>query len=258
MGENSFQCDFNEVCSLLGITHLLNRFPSNLSGGEKQRVAIGRALLSNPEILLMDEPLASLDIDRRMELLEYINIIQKRYNIPILYVSHSIDEILRLSDVSVYMNNGKLVYFGNTVDVLNKVRQNIDKPQDVSTIFEGIVKSFNNETKNCEVEFSAGTFEINLDMAEVGQLVRFSINVFEVVLSTEKPKLISIRNIYKGNVKSFTEDKFGFYNVEITIGGEIISRISKNAFIELGIEIGKEVYVMIKSAVISENLKVVH
>lgn len=258
IGDNSFHCDFDEVCSLLGISHLLDRYPSNLSGGEKQRVAIGRALLSNPEILLMDEPLASLDIDRRFELLEYINIIQRRYNIPILYVSHSIDEILRLADVAVYMNQGKLVHFGDTVEVLNSVRKNISKSHEMTTIFEGYVKNYNKDTKNCIIEFCAGSIQINLDTAEVNQRVRFSINVNEVVLSIDKPNLISIRNIYKGRVIKFVEDELGFYNIEINIGCSIMSRISSSAFLELGIDIDKELYVMIKSAVISENLKMVH
>ena len=117
---NSLNCSLDEVCGLLGITHLLDRYPQNLSGGEKQRVAIGRALLSNPEILLMDEPLASLDDSRKSELISYINIIQKHYNIPILYVSHSIDEILQLSDNALFMEQGISKYFGRTVEVLKQ------------------------------------------------------------------------------------------------------------------------------------------
>lgn len=123
MGNLHYGCDqkdpqhFNDIVTLLGIEHLLNRYPSSLSGGEKQRVAIGRALLMKPDMLLMDEPLASLDLPRKQELMPYLEMLAKEVNTPIVYVTHSLDEILRLADHMVMINQGKVVVSGNVNSV---------------------------------------------------------------------------------------------------------------------------------------------
>lgn len=108
---------FDSVVELLGIEHLLNRRPSKLSGGEKQRVAIGRALLTSPRLLLMDEPLASLDEERKAEVLPFIARLPKDFSVPILYVSHSMEEILNLADTMVIMESGRAVAVGTTEDL---------------------------------------------------------------------------------------------------------------------------------------------
>src|SRR5690606_9369414 len=108
---------FNKLVALLGIEPLLDRLPSSLSGGEKQRVAIGRALLTAPELLLLDEPLASLDIPRKRELLPYLQRLAREINIPMLYVSHSLDEILHLADKVLVLENGNVKAFGNLEEV---------------------------------------------------------------------------------------------------------------------------------------------
>ena len=104
---------------LLGIEHLLKRYPLTLSGGEKQRVAIGRALLSQPEILLMDEPLSALDLPRKRELLTYLENLTAQIRIPILYVTHSVDELVRLADRVVLFESGKTKLFNNLDEFLN-------------------------------------------------------------------------------------------------------------------------------------------
>ena len=111
----SMRGQFDSIVALLGIGHLLNRFPLTLSGGEKQRVAIGRALLTAPEILLMDEPLAALDLPRKRELMPYLEKLAKEVNIPILYVTHSLDEILRLAEKVLVLDNGSVLAMGEQV-----------------------------------------------------------------------------------------------------------------------------------------------
>ena len=106
--KNTSKDEFNYIVELLGIGHLLKRYPITLSGGEKQRVAIGRALLTDPEILLMDEPLSALDLPRKRELMNYLERLSKEINIPILYVTHSLDELLRLAERVVLLTNGKV------------------------------------------------------------------------------------------------------------------------------------------------------
>lgn len=108
---------FDKLVALLGIEPLLDRLPGSLSGGEKQRVAIGRALLTAPELLLLDEPLASLDIPRKRELLPYLQRLTREINIPMLYVSHSLDEILHLADRVMVLENGQVKAFGALEEV---------------------------------------------------------------------------------------------------------------------------------------------
>ena len=113
---------FDKLVALLGIESLLDRLPGGLSGGEKQRVAIGRALLTAPELLLLDEPLASLDIPRKRELLPYLQRLAREINIPMLYVSHSLDEILHLADKVMVLENGQVKAFGSLEDVWGQQR----------------------------------------------------------------------------------------------------------------------------------------
>jgi molybdate transport system ATP-binding protein len=111
---------FGQVVELLGIGHLLNRRPAKLSGGEKQRVAIGRALLTSPALLLMDEPLASLDADRKNEVLPFITRMSREFSIPILYVTHNMDEILHLASRMVILENGRVLAAGLTEDIMGR------------------------------------------------------------------------------------------------------------------------------------------
>lgn len=112
--------EFDQVVELLGIGHLLDRRPAKLSGGEKQRIAIGRALLTSPHLLLMDEPLASLDDERKSEVLPFIARLPKAFAVPILYVSHSVDEILNLADRVVIMDSGSVAATGPTDSLLDR------------------------------------------------------------------------------------------------------------------------------------------
>jgi molybdate transport system ATP-binding protein len=118
---------FDQVVELLGIEHLLTRRPAKLSGGEKQRVAIGRALLTSPRLVLMDEPLASLDGERKTEVMPFIVRLPKEFAVPVLYVSHSVEEILTLADAIVVMHAGKALAVGKTAEVMERYEQIIHK-----------------------------------------------------------------------------------------------------------------------------------
>lgn len=247
--------DFYSVAELLGVTHILDRMPSKLSGGEKQRVAIGRALLSDPEILLMDEPLASLDRARRLELLDYIGAIPKKFNIPIIYVTHSVDEIIRLADDMCVMEQGLLKRFGAACDILNDMNGEEDqKRRDFGIICEGSVKEYNKDTELAVITFGGGAVEISSDTIAVGSTVRFRINAMDVVISASEPPLTSVRNIYRGEVTDIIERSNHFTDISIDIGVPLWATISGRSAKELDIKIGKKIYAMVKSAVISAGI----
>lgn len=254
----SLVCHIEQVCQLLGISHLLDRYPQKLSGGEKQRVAIGRALLSHPEILLMDEPLASLDVARKQELIDYIKLIHSHYKIPILYVSHSVDEILQLADNAVYMEKGELKYYGDVVEILNKTSLKYVDDSSFNTIFEGEIQEYDSDNSQVIISFDGGIVTCSSLEIEKGKKVRFAVNTDDVVLSTDYPKNISIRNIYKGVIKNIIKQHNNLYDVEVDIGAGIWARISYGAYKDLSITEGKEIYVMFKSAAVSESIKIVH
>lgn len=109
---------FDEIINVLNINHLLKRYPAMLSGGEKQRVAIGRALLTNPKLLLMDEPLSALDMPRKKELLSYIDTLVNEFKVPIIYVTHNINEVKRIANYVVILEQGKLLTYGDTHNIL--------------------------------------------------------------------------------------------------------------------------------------------
>ena len=109
---------FDEIINVLNINHLLKRYPAMLSGGEKQRVAIGRALLTNPKLLLMDEPLSALDMPRKKELLNYIDTLVNEFKVPIIYVTHNINEVKRIANYVVILEQGKLLTHGKTHNIL--------------------------------------------------------------------------------------------------------------------------------------------
>ena len=129
---------FDKLVALLGIEPLLDRLPGGLSGGEKQRVAIGRALLTAPELLLLDEPLASLDIPRKRELLPYLQRLAREINIPMLYVSHSPNEVARLADTLVVMDNGRVVASGPLAQTLARIDLPITLGDDAGAVLDGL------------------------------------------------------------------------------------------------------------------------
>lgn len=250
--EKPFICKPEELCELLGITSLLERMPANLSGGEKQRVAIGRALLSNPEILLMDEPLAALDGERRSELLEYIGMIAEKFDIPIIYVSHSVDEILRLSDNMAVLSNGKLVEFGKTVDVLNGYGNGGDS----WTVYEGEVTAYDPLQNHAEITFGGGRVDIFSNKIRYGSKVRFRINAVDVVLCATPPPLTSARNNFYGKITDIKRAGDHLCDVVIDIGVPLIARVSEKSVNELDIKIGGYIFALVKNALIAGTLNV--
>ena len=133
------QAGLDQAIALLGIGHLLDRKPGTLSGGERQRVGIARALAVNPRLLLMDEPLAALDLQRKQEILPYLERLRGELDIPVLYVSHSPNEVARLADTLVVMDNGRVVASGPLAQTLARIDLPITLGEDAGAVLDGMV-----------------------------------------------------------------------------------------------------------------------
>src|SRR5262245_45497113 len=180
--------EFGQAVELLGIDHLLERRPTALSGGEKQRVAIGRALLANPEVLLLDEPLASLDAPRKAEILYYVERLRDEIKIPIVYVSHSLDEVVRLADALVLMSEGRVLGTGPVRDMMSRVelRPYLGRHEG-GAVIEARVARQDLESGLARLEFDGGTLEIPDVEALPGERVRIRVRARDVSLALTRP-----------------------------------------------------------------------
>ena len=246
--KNVSQDDFNYIVDLLGITHLLKRYPLTLSGGEKQRVAIGRALLAEPDILLMDEPLSALDVPRKRELMQYLERLSKEINIPILYVTHSLDELLRLADRVVLMENGIVKAYDSVEKIWNSA---IFAPwkgeSEQSSVLALPVHLHNPPYKMTALSLGEQALWIHQVPANVGERVRVCIYSSDVSITLQKPEQTSIRNILRGQVAQIEIQDSRVDLAVLVEGHKIWASISKWAQNELRFAVGQDVYVQIKA-----------
>jgi molybdate transport system ATP-binding protein len=237
------------IVRLLGLDELLERRPGDLSGGEKQRVAIGRALLSSPQVLLLDEPLASLDAHRRDEVLQYIELMRDEISIPIIYVSHAVEEVVRLADAVVLLSAGKVAAIGSVEDVMGR-----PDLRPTGGVFEGgavidaRVVEQDLAYELATLAFEGGTLTVtNLD-ALIGELVRVRIRARDVSIALERPQNVSIQNILEGRVAQIGPVQAGIVDVSIGVGTAVLrSRITKRAAEQLALAPGMRVHAMIKA-----------
>ncbi|AOM40796.1 molybdenum ABC transporter ATP-binding protein ModC [Xenorhabdus hominickii] len=246
---------FENIIGLLGIEHLLSRFPITLSGGEKQRVAIGRALLTSPEILLMDEPLASLDLLRKRELLPYLEKLSEDVKIPILYISHSLDEVLRLADNVIVMDKGKIRATGLLEDVWSSsaLRPWLQK-ESLSSILKVSVVEHNQRYHMTAVAAADKVLWLPKIDVNPGADVRIRIDASDVSLVLEPPRVSSIRNTLQVKVIEFFEDN-GQVDVKLALSEHYLwARITSWAREELNLRVGQWLYAQIKSVSLNRHL----
>ena len=237
------------VVELLGLQDLLSRRPGDLSGGEKQRVAIGRALLASPRILLFDEPLASLDAHRKNEILEYIELMRDDVRIPMIYVSHAIDEVLRLADSVVLLSAGTLVAAGAVQDIMGHAElASVGGPFQGGTVIEAKVVSQDVEDELATLAFDGGTLAVSGLDALIGERVRVRVRARDVSIALEEPRAISVQNVLHGTVTSVGEPRDGVVEVAIAVGTITIrSRVTRRAAAQLRLVPGMDVYALIKA-----------
>lgn len=243
---------FDKLVALLGIEQLLERLPGGLSGGEKQRVAIGRALLTAPELLLLDEPLASLDIPRKRELLPYLQRLAREINIPVLYVSHSLDEILHLADKVMVLEAGAVKAFGNLEDVWGSSVMNPWLPQEQqSSILKVNVLEQHPHYAMTALALGDQHIWVNRLDKPLQAAVRIRIQATDVSLVLQPSGNTSIRNTLRAKVVQ-NYDLDGQVEVQLDVSGRTLwARISPWARDELNIKPGLWLYAQIKSVSIT-------
>jgi molybdate transport system ATP-binding protein len=234
--------DFASVVSLLGIAALLDRRPDSLSGGEKQRVAIGRALLARPRLLLMDEPLASLDEARRAEIMPYIERLRDEAGVPILYVSHSLSEVARLATTVVILSDGKVAAVGPVTETLP-----LADSDDGGSVLEAVV-SRHDETYRLSILTSrAGELQVPLLSAPVGATVRAYIRARDVMLSLQPPQEISALNVLSGTIAAISA-RGAQADVRLDCNGAtVLSRVTNKSVERLALVVGRPVHAVVKS-----------
>ncbi|WP_060981303.1 molybdenum ABC transporter ATP-binding protein ModC [Vibrio splendidus] len=252
---------FEQIVSLLSLGSLLDRYPARLSGGEKQRVAIGRALLSKPSILLMDEPLASLDLPRKREVMPFLENLSESVQIPIIYVTHSLNEILRLANHLVIIDQGKVISSGVTEEVwASRAMQPWQSFSEQSSLFEAKLAEHNDDYALSRLTLGKSTsLWVQKVSSEIGAAVRLQVRANDVSITLQEPKGTSIRNILPVSIKSVETHQQGTnkqsvaVELELEPGCYLWATITLWALDELNLEIGQRVYVQIKGVSVAQR-----
>ncbi len=242
------------VIDLLGISDLLTRFDHGLSGGERQRVAMARAILSSPKILLMDEPLAALDMESKDEIFPFLYKIGSDLEIPILYVSHSIEEISRLADHLVLMDKGRIVAQDTVENLLTDLSQPLASTDRAAALVYGKVVGQDHNNYLSEIEFAGGVFQVPELSHEIGSKVRLRVLARDVSIALEYLSDSSILNIFQGEIIEIVGSGLAQKIIKVNVKEVIfISRITKKSSEKLNLFIGKSIFIQVKSITLLSN-----
>jgi molybdate transport system ATP-binding protein len=248
--------DPEPVIEVLGIGALLNRKPSALSGGERQRVAIGRALLASPRLLLMDEPLASLDAARKLEILPFIERLRDEFHIPIIYVSHALDEVARLAHQVVQLQGGRVQAVGPPAEIISaaSLRETSARFNVLSSV-TGVVARHRPDYDVTVLSHPAGEIIVPGRIAAVGASVRLAVPASGVSLAFHPHRDLSIRTALTGHVARIESnaEALAMVTVQLT-GGEVLrASVTRLALDEMGLGVGDRVTALIKAAAVDER-----
>ncbi len=247
---------FDEVVELLGLSPLLARRPRTLSGGEKQRVAIGRALYAAPRALVMDEPLASLDAARKAEILPYLDRLRREAGVPIIYVSHAIGEVTRLAETLVVLSEGRIVAAGPPAEVMSRLDLGpATGRHEAGAILSGRVAGHDDAYALTTVRVDEHEIQVPaLDLAP-GTRVRFRVRARDVALAKLRPKDISVRNVLEGYVTEIATNGGAYAEIVVAIGRQRLrARITRKSAEELGLARGEPVWALLKSIAVERGM----
>tara|TARA_B100000029_G_scaffold369710_3_gene363574 strand:- start:2820 stop:3905 length:1086 start_codon:yes stop_codon:yes gene_type:complete len=251
--KKSRQLEESEIIDLLDLQALLERRPYNLSGGEQKRVALGRALLSSPSILLMDEPMAGLDLQRKLDILPFIEKINRHFNLPIIYVSHDLDEVIRLADEAGLVIKGAINGLKPVEHLTDHAQfHEIVSRENLVTILQGEAIGTQGKSGLNEVKTPAGLFLLPRSDLPKGTKLRLRLNATDISIATEKPRNLSILNVIPGSIASIQEVEQATVSIAIqTATSSIIhAQITKHACESLSLKEGKSIFALVKSVAI--------
>ena len=240
---------FDDVIAWLGLGDLLERRTEQLSGGQRQRVAIARALLTSPQLLLMDEPLASLDASGKAEIMPYLESLWQELNIPVLYVSHSPEEVQQLADHLILLDQGRVAAAGELNTLLTDPQLAIAHFEDAAAVLEARVVGHDKEFHLTSLAFDGAQVSVSYNGLALGHQARLRICARDVSLALVQPRQISISNSFSVKVVSIDPDRDpSQLLVRCEVGAQhLLARITRRSVHLLKIEIGKTVYAQVKS-----------
>jgi len=243
--------DFESIVELLGIANLLERSPSHLSGGERQRVAIARALLTGPQLLLMDEPMASLDPARKAEVLPYLERLRDQARVPIVYVSHALEEVARLANLLVLLDDGRVLASGPPAEILTRLDLPTARFDDAGVVLEAQVTSHDDVDELSQVSFGGASLWVRRIGQAHGTCVRVRVLARDVSLARDTPGRSSILNVLQARVEELRDDGPDRVNVRLSVGDAhelpMLARITRRSRDALGLTPGLAVYALVKS-----------
>jgi molybdate transport system ATP-binding protein len=248
---------FDAVAALLGLEALLDRRPGDLSGGEKQRVAIGRALLAAPRLLLMDEPLASLDAPRKAEIMPFIERLRDELHIPVVYVSHAMEEIVRLADTLVLLSEGRVAAVGPVEELTSRLDlRPLTGRYEAGSVIRATVAGHDVTYGLSELAFPGGRLRVSHVALPLGTPVRARIRARDVALATTRPVGISFRNIFAARITEIAPERAPIVDVRLDIGTPaqpvaLWARVTARAAHELGLAPGREIFALVKTVALS-------
>ncbi len=240
---------FDYVVDLLGLAPLTDRRPADLSGGEKQRVAIGRALLASPRVLLMDEPLASLDAARKDEILPYIERLRDEIRVPIVYVSHAVAEVARLATTVVLLSDGRVEAVGPVGSVMTRLDLfPLTGRYEAGAVLEARIAGHDDAVQLTSLESAAGSLRVPLLALPVGTPLRVRIRARDVMIAVRQPEGLSALNVLEGRVAAIAPGAGPIVELQLDCGGTpLLARITRQSVQSLDLAPGRPVYAVIKS-----------
>ena len=243
---------FDDVVDWLGLAALLPQAPQQLSGGQRQRVAIGRALLASPRLLLMDEPLSALDSTSRAEILPYLEQLHRQLELPIIYVSHALDEVARLADTLLLIDAGKIIYQGPLVDGLTRLDLPLAHRDTASTVIDTTVVSHDPAFQLTQVARQGIAFELPGLHGSPGEPLRVRVAARDVSLTLSTPSQTSILNLLHARIIEIADDAPGQVLVRLALEDSVLlSRITRKSAHVLNLQPGMSVMAQVKSVAVA-------
>lgn len=252
-GANDHGLTLDRVAGLLGLEGLLGRAPRDLSGGEAQRVAIGRALLSAPSLVLMDEPLASLDTARKEEILPFLDRLHAELSIPVIYVSHNLDEVCRLCDYLVVLDRGQVVANGELQAALAAAETPQLAGEEAGVVIIATAGDYDPEYDLTRVTFAGGELYVSGRHGDAAATLRLRVRANDVSLCRERPDQTTILNILPATIAAIQESRHASQLLRLDVGGgTLLARVTRRSCEQLNLRPGDKVFAQIKAVAVRE------